>query len=163
MLSFKTANLDDLEELIDINHPKSEEKREQIKKLQEKRIKNSLKSDRLDFIIVFKENKIVGHVLINYEEKIYNYPQIQVLFVDKYLRNKGMGTEIINEVEKRVKNKRFNKIGISVNPDNNPKAKKLYERLGYKKIGQKKRLDSVDLYNGKEDWVIDMFKILPSS
>jgi hypothetical protein len=54
--------------------------------------------------------------------------------------------------------KGFNKIGLAVNPDENCSAHKLYKKLGFKDTGEKPYVDGV--YNGVEDWCIDMEKKL---
>jgi hypothetical protein len=45
-----------------------------------------------------------------------------------------------------------------VNPTENVRAKALYERLGYVPTGERSYVD--DVYDGHEDWVIDLEKQL---
>ena len=49
-------------------------------------------------------------------------------------------------------------MGLAVNQTENPRAVKFYQRLGYKHDGGEKYLDGI--YDGMEDWVIDMEKEL---
>lgn len=49
-------------------------------------------------------------------------------------------------------------MSLAVNPNLNPKAKMLYERLGYTQTKTALYLDGI--YDGDEDWVIDMVKEL---
>ena len=55
-----------------------------------------------------------------------------------------------------AKERGCDRLGLAVNPDDNPAARRLYERLGYRHDGGEKYLDGV--YNGFEDWVIDLEK-----
>ncbi|MDO8639037.1 MAG: GNAT family N-acetyltransferase [Candidatus Daviesbacteria bacterium] len=82
----------------------------------------------------------------------------EAIYVKEEFRGQGIGTELIKKSEKISRKNGFNKIGLGVNPTLNPKAKSLYERLGYKNTGNPPYLDAV--YNGTEDWVIDMVKEL---
>src|SRR5690606_29528773 len=50
-------------------------------------------------------------------------------------QGKGIGSKLILEIEKLLKDKGFFEVFISVHIDN-PKAQKLYERLGYKIVNQ---------------------------
>lgn len=84
------------------------------------------------------------------------YPDMQDLFLRPQHRNQGHGTRLISEVERRTKDRGHARLGLAVNPDDNPSARRLYERLGYRHDGRKKYLDGV--YDGYEDWVIDMEK-----
>lgn len=150
MLSFKSAEILDLDGLINIYHPNSSEKREQLRKLQEKRINfgNELGNE---FIIASDGNNFIGHVIVEGNK-------MKALYVEESNRNQGLGTLIIEEVEKRLKSRGFKMVEISVNPDENEKAKRLYQRLGYRVKSDKKCLEYVDPYDGAEDWVIDLFK-----
>lgn len=67
---------------------------------------------------------------------------------------------IIEEVEKRSKSRGASNIRISVNPDKNPMALKLYKKLDYKETGGEKYLEYVDPIDGAEDWVIDLEKLI---
>ena len=54
-----------------------------------------------------------------------------ICVVPKY-RGKGYGTQIIEEIVKKVcQNKRIKQVGLIVD-QSNPRAKKLYESLGFK-------------------------------
>lgn len=156
MISFRNASKEDLDILSRLYSPKTDEKVGQWKELQSKRLNDSLNNPDKEFIVILLDGNIVGHVFLNYSKP--PYPQMSALVVREDLRSKGIGTEAIKEVERRVKGKGFNKVGLSVNPDNNPGARKLYERLGYMNTGKEKFLDYVDPYDGAEDWVIDLVK-----
>ena len=82
------------------------------------------------------------------------------LYVQPKFRSQGIGTQIIKRCEQLVRGAGYNKLGLAVNPDLNPRAYALYQRLGYYAISQDKYLDGI--YNGVEDWVIDLEKDLTS-
>lgn len=80
------------------------------------------------------------------------------LYTREDQRGKGLATKLIKKCEKLVKQKGFNKIGLAVNPDLNENAHRFYIKLGYRHDGKKSSIDGV--YDGVEDWVIDLEKIL---
>jgi hypothetical protein len=50
---------------------------------------------------------------------------------------------------------------LAVNPLLNVRARRLYERLGYRDTGHPAYVDGVS--DGVEDWVIDMVKLVASA
>ena len=113
---------------------------------------------KVEFMVLEDNNESVSFVLLKWEGKKTHpeYPDMEDLYTKEESRRKGYATLLIKECEKRVKEKGFKKIGMAVNPDKNSKAKVFYERLGYKHYGSKPYVDAV--YNGAEDWVIDLEK-----
>lgn len=131
--------------------------------LSEERINDRLKiqlEGSADFLVMEVNGKIISFVYLKYlgKETHPEYPEIEDLFTKDNERNKGYGSTLILECEKLVKQKGFNKIGLSVNPNLNASAMKLYEGLGFCDLGEGKYLDGV--YNGVEDWCVDMEKKL---
>ena len=57
--------------------------------------------------------------------------RIDSVAVDKSFRNQGIGTQLINKVFEFAKNEGFKEVVLEVN-NTNPKAKELYERIGFK-------------------------------
>jgi ribosomal protein S18 acetylase RimI-like enzyme len=86
------------------------------------------------------------------------YPDMQDLYVRPEYRNHGHGTRLIREIERMAKARGYDRVGLAVNSADNAAAKRLYERLGYQHDGKAKYLDGV--YDGYEDWVIDLEKRL---
>ena len=86
------------------------------------------------------------------------HPDMQDLYIKPERRNGGQGTYLIGEIEQLARKKGFVTIALSVNPDDNVPAYRLYERLGYRHNGGPKYLDGV--YGDYEDWVIDLEKPL---
>ena len=83
------------------------------------------------YLLVEENDEILAHVLLKLKgiETEPGYPNINDLYVKKERRREGIGTKLIAEVEKLTNEKGFNIISLAVNPNLNPKAKKLYERL----------------------------------
>ncbi len=115
---------------------------------------------QVTYLVAEDNGEIIGHVLVKFygKDSAPEYPDIEDAYVLEKERSKGIGSELIKEAEKVAKEKGFKKIGLAVNPTLNPKAKALYERLGYKETGELAYLDGI--YDGTEDWVVDMVKIL---
>jgi GNAT superfamily N-acetyltransferase len=112
------------------------------------------------YIVAEENGRVYAHVFLDYygRQEFPQYPDIVDLFVSQEKQGIGLGTELIVVCEEIAKQKGFNLIGLSVNPTMNARARRLYERLGYFPTGEAARLDGV--YNGVEDWVIDMTKRL---
>jgi len=124
-----------------------------------KRIQEA-KEGKSVYLIMEDDNEAVGHVFLKYygTPNLSDYPNMEDLAVRADKRRLGIGTMLISECERLSKEKGFSKIGLSVNPTLNPHAKEMYEKLGYKHIGNEPYLDGI--YDGTEDWVIDMVKEL---
>jgi GNAT superfamily N-acetyltransferase len=101
-----------------------------------------------------------GWAVINWQGKLTapDFPNLSDLFVHPQWRGQGIGTSILTMCEQIVSARGYTRLGLAVNPDLNPRALTLYQRLGYAATSQEKYLD--DIYDGVEDWVIDLEKIL---
>ncbi|MDO8570059.1 MAG: GNAT family N-acetyltransferase [Candidatus Daviesbacteria bacterium] len=121
---------------------------------------NKTKERKTAYLVAEENGKILGQIFLKFYgiKTAPNYPSMEDAYVKEEFRGQGIGTKLIEESEKISRKNGFNKIGLAVNPTLNPKAKSLYERLGYKEVGDPTYLDGV--YNGTEDWVIDMVKEL---
>lgn len=124
-----------------------------------KRVRET-KEEKAIYLVMENDGVVIGHVFLKFygTKKHPDYPEIEDLFIREDLRSRGIGTRLIEMCEKLAKEKGFNKIGLGVNPTLNPRAKALYERLGYKDLGEGLYCDAV--YDGTEDWVFDMVKKL---
>jgi GNAT superfamily N-acetyltransferase len=109
-------------------------------------------------MVVEDDGHIVGQVFLTYYGKATYpmYPDIRDMHVHEGRRSQGIGTELITVCEGLARQKGFNTIGLAVDPKLNPRARRLYERLGYVPTGDAPYLDGV--YEGVEEWVIDMVK-----
>ena len=105
-------------------------------------------------------NEPRGWALIQWDGKSSapSYPDLFDLYVHTNSRNQGIGTQILRACEQIVRDRGYKKLGLAVNPDLNPRSYLLYQRLEYDVVSPDKYLDGI--YDGVEDWVIDLEKIL---
>ena len=103
---------------------------------------------------------VIGWCLVIWSGKKTHprYPDMQDLYIKSEHRGCGHGTRMIREIERMAVERGYDRIGLTVNPDDNVPARRLYERLGYQHDGRERYIDGV--YNGYEDWVIDLEKSL---
>jgi ribosomal protein S18 acetylase RimI-like enzyme len=112
-------------------------------------------------LVAENEGKIIGQVTLRYYgTRHISFPVILDLRVSAEARGQGVGSELIAICEHLAGLKGFNVIGITVNPTLNPRARRLYERLGYVPTGQPEYLDGQ--IAGQENWIIDMTKRIVS-
>lgn len=119
-------------------------------------------AEKAIYLVAEADEELVGHVFIKLygSEAEPDYSNIEDLYVRDDMRNLGIGSLLLAETERLLKEKDYRAVGLSVNPELNPRAKALYERLGYKDVGRPPYLGGI--YDGDEDWVIDMVKDLCS-
>ena len=86
----------------------------------------------------------------------YEYPNLEDVWVTESWRGRGVGTALLRFAEELARKRGCRRIGLAVNPTDNPRAKGLYERIGYVGTGEAAYID--DVYDGHENWVIDMEK-----
>ena len=60
-----------------------------------------------------------------------DFPELNAVTVAPELRSQGIGTALIREAERRVAPRGLACVGLAVGVDN-PRARSLYERLGYR-------------------------------
>ena len=116
------------------------------------------------YVIIEEVRELIGHVFLKLDGSATQpgHPVMDDLLVREGDRGRGLGTLLIAECERLTREHAFDKLGLAVNPFLNPRAKGLYERLGYCALGERPYLDGV--YDGDEDWVIDMVKeLLPEA
>jgi GNAT superfamily N-acetyltransferase len=112
----------------------------------------------LEYLVLETNGEVVSFVLLKWHGKETHpeYPDIEDLFTREDQRAKGYGSALIKECEKLAKEKGFKKIGLAANPDINENARGLYEKLGFRHDGKESYVDGI--YNGVEDWVVDLEK-----
>lgn len=130
------------------------------------------KDGKAVYLGAFINNYAIGYVFLRLDNKEDVMPytnhetcadMIDLLIIEP-LRNYGIGSRLALACEDFCRENRIPYLGLDVNPNDNSAAKRLYERLGYKAVGEA-HLDGVYEYldelgnQGKyEDWCIDMIK-----
>lgn len=123
MIKIRNVTENDLTDLLwDKNFKK-------LEKYEAKNFQSFLDGKMLWLVAV--DAKPIGQI----KAKIENEAIIFALRVHPAEQGKGIGSKLILEMEKLLKKKGFFEVFISVHIDN-PKAQKLYERLGYKIVNQ---------------------------
>lgn len=114
----------------------------------------------LAWYVLIHKDRLLGWVVLHLSDHKYggNHAQIEDLFVCRKSRNKGWGTLMLDYCENVARKAGKKHMWLAVNPEHNKSARRLYERLGYRNKGLGPYLDGV--YDGFEDWVIDLEKKL---
>lgn len=114
------------------------------------------------YLVVEDNDELVAFWSLKFKGKATHpdYPDIEDLFTRLDKRKKGYATALLLECEKRAKARGFQKIGLAAGPDPTDPGHQLYVKLGYRYDGKESYVDGV--YDGIEDWVIDMEKNLPN-
>lgn len=100
------------------------------------------KAGRWTYIVAWDEDVPVGVGVIRWEgwsdetarATVPDCPELTNLQVHEARRRSGVGTALIEAAEELVRARGFSRIGVEV-ADDNPKAAKLYARLGYADTG----------------------------
>lgn len=108
--------------------------------------------------LVAVTDTIIGHVFLKYGGKASqpDYPDIEDLYVHPDYRQIGVGMRLIDECERMARENGFTQIGLAVTVDPDSLARRLYDKLGYTLTEAAPYVDGI--YDGVEDWVIDMVK-----
>lgn len=86
------------------------------------------------FYVYEYESKLIGYISFHYNEKASKSLWIDELVVDSKYRNKGVGTNLMNEIRKIARENDCDRIEFCC-WSFNENAMKLYEKLGYKRQG----------------------------
>lgn len=97
---------------------------------------------RLTYLIAWLDGIPIGHTMVRWEgttdafvaERISGCAHVEDLFVMPEYRSRGIGTRILAHGERLAMERGFGRIGLAVGIDN-PRARALYERLGYADTG----------------------------
>jgi ribosomal protein S18 acetylase RimI-like enzyme len=94
--------------------------------------------NQVNFYLIgaYLEQKIVGMATICYHKTITKprgFGHIEDVVVDRPYRDKGIGSQIMDELHKIAKVNLLEKVKWTSNPEREP-ANKMYQRLGFKPI-----------------------------
>ncbi len=114
----------------------------------------------VEFLAVELDGELVCYGILKWYGKPTHpeYPDLEDLYTKESARGKGYATLLIKECERLVKAKGFTKLGMAASIDPECAARRLYAKLGYLHDGKQQYVDVV--YNGVEDWCIDLEKTL---
>jgi GNAT superfamily N-acetyltransferase len=113
-----------------------------------------------EWFVALVDDQVVGWVIVSWTGKRTHpeFPDMCDLYVAEAWRGQGIGTALIRFVERLAFARGWTRVGLAVNPELNPRALRLYTRLGYCHDGRPAYVDGI--YDGVEDWVIDLEKPL---
>ena len=116
-------------------------------------------SQRAVYWVAVYDGAIVGHVFLKFygKETAPGYPDIEDLYVHASFRRRGIANALLRQCERAARDHEFKSIGLAVGIEDHP-AQILYRGQGYYETGCEPYVDGI--YNGVEDWVIDMKKDL---
>ncbi len=120
----------------------------------DRRLEQASTGSSVWFAALDEADQIVGWVVLNWSADGTG-ANVEDLWVREDRRRQGVGVALMNEAERRSEDRHEASLWLAVNPTNEPAAR-LYERLGFSHDGGEPYLDGV--YDGVEDWVIDMRK-----
>jgi len=81
---------------------------------------------------------VAGYVLVKWRGDVRHddLPVLEDLLVRPPFRSRGIGTKILRHAERLCRARGLKRLGLGVNPADNPRALALYERLGYRDSGE---------------------------
>jgi len=118
---------------------------------------------RVVYLIAWYNGAPIGHALLKWqgadEDHIASVlqgtcPDVEDLFVLESFRSQGVGRRILDAAERLACERGFQYIGLSVGVDN-PRARALYERCGYRDAGLgplREHLEYLDASGRRQTW-----------
>lgn len=158
ILEIRPASIHDIPALADLKQPSLDRHRVLFAAIARDRIQAPPPDGSV--LLVAVAGTIVGQVFLSMSGNNTEpgCPNIQDLYVAEARRSQGIGRQLVQRCEVLAASHGFRRLTLAVNPTLNPRALALYQRLGYATTEQAPYLDGV--YDGNEDWVIDMAKTL---
>jgi ribosomal protein S18 acetylase RimI-like enzyme len=84
------------------------------------------------YVAIDQNNKCLGFMWVITNGMFHSYPYLHIIAVKKEIRGLGIGKQLLKYLEDKFKD---HKKMFLVAADFNPRAKKLYEAIGYKEVG----------------------------
>jgi ribosomal protein S18 acetylase RimI-like enzyme len=97
------------------------------------------------YLIAWIDDRPVGHLFLKWDgssaspDAFVPWPTLSDISVHPDLRSRGIGSQLMKHAERLVAQRGHRQVGLSVALDN-PRARALYERMGYRNSG----LDNYD-------------------
>lgn len=138
------------------------------------RLADAQGGDILRYLVLLMDGQVIGFSLLVMRRPAHwpdaddqeHLPQIVDLQVKEALRGRGFGTQFIALIEMIAAEAGFQRLYLSVEPWDNPRAYALYQRLGYLPLQPEpyeskwQFTDSSGKLHRGEDWIVDMVKDL---
>lgn len=126
---------------------------------------------KLVYLAAFRAEELVGFTLLMWDGDAHHsgYPILGDLLVREDCRSQGIGTALIAHAERLCRARALPRLGLSVNPIENPRALALYQHLGFRPTNAPPHghYDTSVSADGEtqihEDWRIALVKDLPLS
>ena len=156
-MNIQPANETDLHQLVQIKPYWGDN--EMPAQIVRRRISET-QANRGVYLVAKVENQFVGHVFLKYYGKrsAPYYPDVEDLYVQEPFRRQGVATALLQRCEELARSAGYCAIGLAAGVDENGLERHLYQKLGYALTDNAPYVDGV--YNGVEDWVVDMKKVL---
>jgi GNAT superfamily N-acetyltransferase len=116
------------------------------------------------YLIAWHDELPVGHGMVKWsgveDDRVVPHlkepcPDLEDLRVLEKLQSQGIGTQILQHAEELARSRGYQQIGLSAGAESDDRARKLYERLGYRDLGIgefTERYEYVDEYGQDRLW-----------
>ena len=163
-LLVRDATENDLEALIGLKNPEA---------LHRDRLRDA-QQPTFRYLVVEVQNQVIGFGCLVFARPsswsdsvdIDHLPQMVDLLIAPIHRGQGRGTYLIQKLEQIALGQGETNMYVAVDPIDNPRAHKLYHRLGYQALQNEPYLkhweftDSSGVVHAGDDWIIDLVKNL---
>ena len=128
----------------------------------------------LRYLVLLADQELIGFACLVFRRPAHwsdandtaHLPQIVDLHIKESQRGQGYGSQFMGIIERMAAEAGFEQLFLSVEPLDNPRAHKLYQRLGYQQEQSEpyrsiwEFRDSDGNFHRGENWVVDMMKSL---
>lgn len=108
-------------------------------------LKKELENPNSKYIVAFANDNIVGFAGITYN---FDYVEIMNIAIRKDMRRKGIATKLMKKLLLLANEYNVSKVALEVD-SNNISARALYNKLGFKEVGIRKKY-----YHGNSDAIL---------
>lgn len=132
------------------------------------RIAASACCEQIDYLVGEVDGRVAGFGVLILGSHVPGWPEISPvpqaidIYVSADSRGLGVGTAIVEEMAERARRRNVPYLYIGVEPEHNPRALELYQRLGFEAMQDRPRLeawaytDSAGHHHSGQVEIIDM-------
>jgi len=148
-LEIRRATFEDISSLLVLKNRRPEQCEQRLR---------AAESGDAEYLVAVMDGQIVGQAFLKFYGKMSEptYPDIEDLYVHKDFRRQGVATKLLERCERLAQDKGFAAIGLAASVKLDDLGRQLYRELGYVETQTAPYVDGI--YNGVEDWVMDMVK-----